>query len=173
MWLPAFGMDWANCGERIVTENHISIKYSAWDISVCTCSLKTVLHHRKLACFIMNTNIQYLIEHKSQYPRKTQFQHKNARHGHIMDPIFFITFSNRGIRHLYDILKYEDDSSKTVAGILLTDTNAVAAAAGYRKQATVTLMKAICLPTVSGSHNFMCWCNMGKLVFILKHANFL
>ena len=138
-------------GERIVTENRISIKYSAWDISVCTCSLKTVLHHRKLACFNMNTNIQYLIEHKSQYPQKTQFQHKNARHGHIMDPIFFITFSNRSIRHLYDILKYEYDSSKTVAGIALTDANA--AAAGYRKQATVTLTKAICLPTVSGSHN--------------------
>ena len=101
----------------------------------------------------MNTNIQYLIEHKSQYPQKTQFQHKNARHGHIMDPIFFITFSNRRIRHMYNILKYEDDSLKTVGGIVFTD--AAAAAAGYRKQATVTLTKAICLPTVSGSHNLI------------------
>ena len=66
-----------------------------------------------------------------------------------MDPIFFITFSNRRIRHMYNILKYEDDSSKTVGPIVFTDAaaDADAADAGYRKQATVTLTKAICLPS--------------------------
>ena len=80
-----------------------------------------------------------------------QKQHKNSRHGYIMDAIFTIITSIRAVMDIYHILRDELPSSICLAWSAFTDANsdaaavavAVAAAAGYTKRATENGGKAI------------------------------